>query len=360
MFKRCFMFYFVILALIVLFSIIVVAQNNELLGRAQIIYPWGQISIADQNTVMADKPYKIGVTVPHVKSSFWINSAYGMFIEAEKSGCESLTFLAAKGYDDLATQISQTENLVELGVDAIIISPISSGGNIESCEEAIKKGVPVFFYGQECDIRDHSGEVTGNNFIMGQMQAEWTARKLGGKGKVILLSGPAGINWTTVNYEGIMVGFSKYPEIEIIDQKWSDVDPAIAMQTTESLMMRYPEIDAFICVDVLGHGCAQAVAAAGKQDEILVVMNYPENATLPMIEQGLVDYGVINPPVATARMMVSQVIRMLNDPSNRLAGAIFFIDAVEITKENVKTIDLSRVMAPVDWTVPFGGTTKWK
>jgi len=115
MFKKFYILCCVILVLAVVFSTVVIAQESELLGNAQIIYPWGQISIAGQNTVMADKPYKIGVTVPHVKSSFWINSAYGMFIEAEKSGCESLTFLAAKGYDDLATQISQTENLVQLG-----------------------------------------------------------------------------------------------------------------------------------------------------------------------------------------------------------------------------------------------------
>lgn len=359
MFKRFFIFYCVILVLAVFFSTIVVAQENELLGKAQIIYPWGQISVAEQYTVMADKPYKIGVSVPHLKSSYFVNNAYGIFKEAEKSGCKSVTFLAAKGYDDLETQISQTENLVELGVDAIISAPISSEGNIRSLEEAIKRGIQVFFFGQSCDIRDHSGMFAPNNFIMGQMQAEWTARKLGGKGKVILLSGPAGANWTIVNYEGIMAGFSKYPGIEIIDQKWSDVDPAIGMEITEKMMTIYPEVDAFICSDVIGHGSAQAVRAAGKQDEILVVMTYPENATLSMIEKGLVDYAINTPLVATTEMLVSHVIRMLNNPSDKLAGAIFFVDAIEITKENVNTIDLSRVFAPVDWTVPFG-TIEWK
>lgn len=333
-----------------------VAQENDSLGKARIIYPWGEIAVEEQYSTMADKPYKIGVTVPHLKSSYFVNNGYGIFYEAEKSGCGSVTFLAAQGYDDLDTQINQTENLIELGVDAILAAPISSGANVESCMEAIAKGIPVFFFGQSCDIRNHSGMVAPDNFIMGQMQAKWTATQLGGKGKVILLSGPAGANWTVVNYDGILSGFSEYPDIEIIDQRWSDVDPAIGMEITERMLSRYPDVDAFLCADVIGHGCGQAISAAGKQDDILVVMTYPENATWSMIEEGIVDYAINTPLVATTRMLVSHAIKILNDPSNRLAGAIYYVDAVEITKENVNTINMSRIIAPEGWTIPSGGT----
>lgn len=348
--------FIMIFVLIISITSIAKEQISESFGIAQVIYPWGDISFEEQKTVLANNPYKIGVSVPHLKSAVWISMANGIFLEAEKSGCESVTFLAAKGYDDLDTQINQTENLIELGVDAIIIAPISSGGNIESCEEAIRRGIPIIFWGQNCHIRNHSGQATGNNYEMGQMQAEWTAQKLGGKGNIILLSGPPGINWTTINYEGILNGLSKYPDIKIIDQKWTDIDPAIGMELTERLMMRYPDVDAFICTDVLGHGCGQAVAAADKQNEILVVMNYPEKATLPMIEEGLVDYGVINPPLNTGRITVSLAIRALNDPTDQIIGANLFIEPIEITIDNIKNVDLSGVLAPEDWTVPSGGT----
>lgn len=361
MIKRLFIFFCIILALTLIFSSVVIAQENESLGYAQIVYQWGEISVEEQFSVMADRPYKIGVSVPHCKSSFWINNAYGIFEEAEKTGCKSVTFLAAKGYDDLSTQISQVENLVELGVDAILIAPISSGGNVESCEEAIKKGVPIFFLEQNCYIRNHSGQVIGNDYQIGQMQAEWTAHKLGGEGKVILLSGPAATNWTTVNYQGILAGFSGYPGIEIVGQKWSDVDPAIGMEVTERYMMMYPDVDAFLCADVLAHGCAQAIKAAGKEDEILVVMNYPESATLPMIEEGLIDYSVINPPVRSAKILISIVNRVLNDTFDKIAGATLFIEPIEITPENVNDIDFSsEILSPIDWNIPLGGTEEWK
>ena len=90
---------------------------------AENIYPWGSRLWEPWERVKPKKEFKIGISVPSLSSPYFVNQIYGFLTEAKASGV-GVTVLAAQGYEDLQGQISQVENLMQKGVDALIIAPI--------------------------------------------------------------------------------------------------------------------------------------------------------------------------------------------------------------------------------------------
>ncbi|WP_334174321.1 substrate-binding domain-containing protein, partial [Pseudoxanthobacter sp.] len=94
----------------------------------------------------AAKPYNICVLFPHMKDSYWVAVAYGLVSEAQDLGV-GMNLYEAGGYENLPRQLSQFDDCLAAGVDAIIIGSISEAGVAQKFEEAAKKGIPVIAVG---------------------------------------------------------------------------------------------------------------------------------------------------------------------------------------------------------------------
>ena len=68
----------------------------------------------------AAKPWNICVLFPHMKDSFWVAVAYGVVEEAKRMGV-NMTLYQAGGYENLPKQISQFDDCMAGGFDAIVV-----------------------------------------------------------------------------------------------------------------------------------------------------------------------------------------------------------------------------------------------
>ena len=75
-----------------------------------------------------------------------------------------------------------------------------------------------------------------------------------------------------------------------------------------------------------------------------------------LIEEGLVDYSVINSLVNNSKIFVSIIDSVLNDPADKISGNNLFVESVEITTKNVNTVYLLRILGQKDWDVLYCGT----
>ena len=75
----------------------------------------------------AEKKWHVCVLFPHMKDSFWVAVAYGVVEESKRLGVK-MTLLQAGGYENLPKQISQWDDCVAAGADAIVTGPISEAG----------------------------------------------------------------------------------------------------------------------------------------------------------------------------------------------------------------------------------------
>lgn len=313
------------------------------------VYPWGDTIVEDFNPPKkASRPYKLGVSVIHLKDPYYVNMAYGLVSEAESLGCE-LKLLAAGGYDDLPTQISQVENLVQVGIDALLLGAMSFEGTARVVEETIDKGVPVFMLGTTTKSNRISAVAIANDYKLGYDLGQWVIKDSGGKANVVLLSGPSGTTWTMLVSKGFHHAVRGYPGIKILDERWTDVDVAIGQSTMENLLQVYPDLNYVATNASIGHGAANALIAAKKTDTIKLAMVYAYEETFPYIRNGSVDVGFSEPTVILGRIAVDLAVKKLNGEE---VPFIVHPWSVGITKENIDKLDRTHFFAPKDWRVP--------
>lgn len=89
----------------------------------------------------AEKPHNICVPFPHMKDSFWVAVAYGITKQSKALGV-SMNLYEAGGYDNLPKQLSQFDDCIASGADAIVIGAISTVGVAKQVAAAKAKGIP--------------------------------------------------------------------------------------------------------------------------------------------------------------------------------------------------------------------------
>jgi periplasmic protein TorT len=89
----------------------------------------------------AAQKWNICVLFPHMKDSFWVAVAFGVAEEAKRLGVQ-MTLLQAGGYENLPKQISQWDDCVASGAQAIVTGAISEAGMAKKCQEGLDKGIP--------------------------------------------------------------------------------------------------------------------------------------------------------------------------------------------------------------------------
>ena len=87
----------------------------------------GKVSMVDYVPLTkASKKWKICVSFPHMKDAYWLGVDYGVVDEAKRLGV-SAQIVEAGGYTNLAKQISQIEDCVSRGANAVTPRPTWGG-----------------------------------------------------------------------------------------------------------------------------------------------------------------------------------------------------------------------------------------
>jgi ribose transport system substrate-binding protein len=132
---------------------------------------------------------------------------------------------------------------------------------------------------------------------VGRDIGEWTAKKLGGKGKIAFLGGPAGAPTFRNLWDGYSEAISKYPGIQVVFRNDGPLTRERGVKQAEDVMVAHPDVAAIYCAnDDIALGAQQAVTAAGKKGQILVTgMNGVPPALRAVKEGGLSMTVELNP-----------------------------------------------------------------
>ncbi|EPX83228.1 multiple monosaccharide-binding protein [Rubellimicrobium thermophilum DSM 16684] len=111
----------------------------------------------------------IGISMPTQSSSRWISDGNSMVEQFQAAGYNTILQYAE---DDIPTQLSQVENMIAQGVDALVIAAIDGTTLSGALENAAAAGIPVIAYDRL--IRDSENVdyyATFDNFQVGVLQA---------------------------------------------------------------------------------------------------------------------------------------------------------------------------------------------
>src|SRR6185369_10176058 len=102
---------------------------------------------------------------------------------------------------DTSQQIAQVRAMVQQKYDVILVDAGSSTALNPALEQAADAGVTVVNF-DSLVTSDKVIKVGTDQGQWGQMTAQWLADKLGGKGKIIAMNGPAGVAVSEDRWKG--------------------------------------------------------------------------------------------------------------------------------------------------------------
>ncbi|WP_236553260.1 ABC transporter substrate-binding protein [Roseovarius indicus] len=123
-----------------------------------------------------------------------------------------------------ATQIQQIRQLVDQGVDAIVVCCSNPTALNASVEYAYNNDVAVFS-GIGYLTSPYSVNSSANFVVGGRMMGEWMAEEIGGEGRVLNVEGIPGASASDSQNVGIEAAMAEYPDIEVkgpIAGMWTD------------------------------------------------------------------------------------------------------------------------------------------
>lgn len=185
----------------------------------------------------ASKPWDICVSFPHMKDAYWLAVNYGIVEEAKREGV-SIQLVEAGGYTNLNTQISQIEDCVARGADAVIIGAISYDGLNNVVQQVRAKGVPVV------DVINgmSSPELSAKSLVsfgeMGAKAGAYLAEKhpAGSKPvKVAWFPGPAGAGWVEAGNKGFRDAIAG-SALEVVETKYGDTGKEVQLKLIEDTL----------------------------------------------------------------------------------------------------------------------------
>jgi len=158
-------------------------------------------------------PLRVGVTV-YDMSSFITQGQEGMKAYAAANNIELLWNSAG---NDVATQATQVEQLVNQGVKAIVIVPVQADSLSPQLAAAKAAGIPVIAVNTTLSNANAiTSSVLPNDVAAGAQEMEMMAKKLGGKGNIVILQGPLASSPELDRTAGIKSVLAKYPNIKVL------------------------------------------------------------------------------------------------------------------------------------------------
>lgn len=181
----------------------------------------------------------------------------------QKLGLISEVIVTQSNLND-STQIQQMRQLVDQGVDAIIVCCSNPTALNQTVEYAHSKGVPVFS-GIGYLTSEYSVNSSANFAVGGNMLGEWMANELGGKGNILIVEGIPGASASDSQNYGIQEALKKYPDITVAGQvagMWTD---QVAQAEIQKWLATNPgQLDGIIIQSASELGAVRAMKQSGR------------------------------------------------------------------------------------------------
>ena len=302
-------------------------------------------------TSKASKTWSICVSFPHLKDPFFVAANYGMVEEAKLLGVDMQTFDAG-GYTALANQISQIENCVSAGADAVVMVAIAQDGMNNLLMELKERNIPVIDAVNGVTSKDTAARVLTNPRDEGLRAGQYLAAKhpAGSKEvKVAWLPGPAGAGFVTAFDEGFKEGIAN-SAVTIVETKFGDVGKEVQAGLVEDLLQSHGDIDYIAGTAVMAEAAVPILKARGITDKVKLVSVYMTPGIYEAVKAGDVEAAGSAPVALTARIMLDEAVRVLE---NKLEYSDVFTLGHVYTPQTISDLQFDSVLSPASFSPVF-------
>lgn len=235
-----------------------------------------------------DRKTVIGFSMATLKEDRWLQDR-DIFIAKAKQ--EDFDVIVKNANNDSQLQVEQVQEMIESGIDILVIAPHDSEDAARCVSMAKKAGIPVVSYDRLVRNANVDAYVSFDNIKVGRLAAE-SLTKAVSKGGYIILGGSENDNNSKMFYAGYMSVLST-PEnrknIEIIAETWvEDWRREGAFEFVSRILKNDPDsVQGIVAAnDSLAWGAIDAISMAQLTGKIQVVGHDADLAACQRIVEG--------------------------------------------------------------------------
>ena len=127
-----------------------------------------------------------------------------------------LSFIYSDGKGQTSLMIRQIEGFIKQKIDLLILGTNDERAVVPVITKAYKAGIPIILISRGILSNNYTTFIKYDNRKIGQIAGEFIAKKMNGKGKVLLLEGVPHTDVTKLRSKGFFDSINKYKKISVI------------------------------------------------------------------------------------------------------------------------------------------------
>ncbi|MEE9166132.1 MAG: sugar ABC transporter substrate-binding protein [Candidatus Neomarinimicrobiota bacterium] len=261
----------------------------------------------------------VALVMKTLNNPFFIEMQKGAEIAAEKLGI-NLIVQAAEREVDAEKQLQIVENMIQRKVNAICVTPSGSKEIVAAIVKANRARIPVLVVDTRVDagvLKEAGGRyatfIGSDNFEGGKIAGEYLIQRLKGTGKVAILEGIPGHETGDARLRGFHSAIDTVPGIEIEASQTANWERDQGFNVFQNILQSHPEVQAlFACSDLMALGAIEAIAAAGRTGDIVVIGFDALPEARDLIQKGVMAGSVAQFADEMGRLAVENAYRLIN------------------------------------------------
>ena len=154
---------------------------------------------------------------------------------------KSLSIQNANG--NVSQQIQQIQAMIDANTDVILVDAGSPTALDRVVSEACRRGIAIVAFDSPIETNHLTTKIQISSQAWGQTTADWLVKAIGGKGKILVLNGPAGIGVSDTRWAVARKVFAAHPGIQIAAISNTEFNVAPAEQSVSNLLYAHPGVD---------------------------------------------------------------------------------------------------------------------
>ena len=257
-----------------------------------------------------DDTVTIGLAVANQQADFF--NQIRQAVEAEADG-QDVEVIVADAKGDSDTQVSQIQDFITQGVDAIIYIPAGATAATVPMRAADDAGIPVVTVDRNPEGAPGDTFIATDSVAAAEALGDFVIEQTGGEGAVGVIQGQVGTTPEIDRDTGFTTALESSPGLtEVARQASSQWAQDEGFDIATDMLQAHPEITVlFGRADALALGAATAARSAGR-DDILVVGFDGDVAGLEAVQDGTLAATITQPTQAMGKLALESAVKLAN------------------------------------------------